>query len=267
MSSNKRKKNGSLPVVRYRNELAVSFVFLGVVFKYLLQNAQELLQFSKIESSWGMWCRVLFCTTDSFWFGASYWIVFCVWIWQMMQRETSRSAIVRYGSKQHWNFCVIKKGISFAVVFPVFHFLWLCVINVILYGWNRPGMETEAFHEIFLNLSFGMAALTSLLARILVSVLSVSVIWTLVLLSRRTLYSAAGYMLYALISCIALAYDIRVYALVFPSGTCFFYLLRDYAKNLILVPEIFIIGMICCYFLQKFFLNKAVMEDFISKNG
>lgn len=268
MSKKRSKKEIPLfAVTRYKNEAIASLVFLALIFRYILEDTQEVLTFSNIGHVWGMWCRVFFSTTNVFWFGASYWLVFGVWIREIMHRGTSRMMMVRYGSKRRWSFGVLKNSICFAVLFPFFHFLWLCLVNVFLYGWNHPEMETEAFKAIFLNVPFSMAVVTSLLVRILVSVLGVFVIWLLVLLSGRVLYSVAGYMLYALLSCIAVNYDIGAYAAVFPAGASFVYLLRDYAENLVLILEIFVAGTAVFCLLQKFFLQRTEMEKMINKNG
>ena len=251
---------------QYRNEFAASLIFLAVIFKYILEESQEMLSFSQIEADWGMCCRMLFSTTNTFWFSSSYWLVFCVWMRGMMQRGTLRFSVIRCKGKQQWSFYMLKKGLLFAVIFPVVHFLGLSFMNILMYGWNHPAMEEAACREIFLNLPIGGCIITSLFARILVSVLAVMVIWTLTLATGRALYAVAGYMLYALISSIAVLFDIRMDVLVFPSGVSFIYLLRNFAENVILIPEIFLIGCLCCYGLQRFFLNRIEMETITGSN-
>lgn len=73
----------------YRKEGIISLIFLWLVFQYILDFAQDDILFTGISDTWGMWCRILYSTVNVFWFGASYWILFAIWMREIYTRNIS----------------------------------------------------------------------------------------------------------------------------------------------------------------------------------
>lgn len=258
-----RKLKNKLSIFnKYKNEILIFIIVLSWDFQYLLYDTQESLNFFEVKGFLGMWCRIFLCTTNTFWYGIVYWIVFFVFIRGIIIYDTSNISIIRYQSKKNWSVASLKKLIQFACIYAIAHFIWLCIINILLFGWNSYQLERDAFQTIFgLSLESAFVALVGV--HLLISTLLAAAVWSVFLMTKHALYSLIGVFIYAVISCIVLLSvptDIHPYILILPSGVSFSYLLMDYTNNIVLMIGSFFIGQIVFWWLRKIYLPKMEID-------
>lgn len=244
----------------YRKEGIISLIFLWLVFQYILDFAQDDILFTGISDTWGMWCRILYSTVNVFWFGASYWILFAIWMREIYTRNISFLVVSRTSSKRIWSGNLLKKGIWFAFLYPVIHFILLCGVNIHLHGWNPPNTEEAAFRKLFLEMSIPEAVLETLLLRIVVSVMVVIIIWMLFLLLHNVTIAVISSLFFCLISIIMVSFDSFGYYVFFPAGISFYYLLVG-GKTVFTTAGGFLIGgFLTVFFVQKYFVQKVELQ-------
>lgn len=245
----------------YRREAILSVLFLWMLFQYILNFAQEDIIFTQISLPWGMWCRIMYSTTNTFWFGASYWVLFVMWMREIYVKHTSLFVVYRYGSKWGWSSDLLKKGVLFAVLYPLIHFALLCLVNIYLYGWNRPSMEEEAFQKLFIHKSIMEALGETLFLRIEVSVIMAMIIWILFVLSCHTTITVISSLIFVLISIIMLSFDTPAAFLFFPAGVSFYYLLTGGRGIFLSVSGVLLVSILLVFLIQKFRIQKIEVQQ------
>lgn len=248
--------------VFYKKEMIFSLIFLYLIFQYILNFAQNDIRFTGVSGTWGMWCRICYSTTNVFWFGASYWILFAAWIREIYIRNVSLLVIARTENKRTWTGKLFRKGMLFASLYPVIHFLLLCMVNLYLYGWNAPDMENMAFQKLFLGMGISEAVFQTLFLRMIVSMILVIVIWILFLLSHHVTIAVLSSLLFCFISIIMVSADSFGYYLLFPAGVSFFYLLVG-GKTVFMVTGSFLVGgVLAVCLIQKYLVSKMEIQKF-----
>lgn len=255
-----KKWKNSLGV--YRREGIGSLIFLCLIFKYILDFAQEDILFTGISDTWGMWCRIFYSMANVFWFGASYWILFAVWMREIYVRNISLLVVSRTGDKRIWIGNLLKKGIQFALLYPIIHFLLLCFVNICFYGWNFPIAEAAAFKKLFLDMSILEAVFETLLLRIMTSIIIVIIIWLFLLLSYNVTIAVLFSLFFCLISIIMISFDSFGYYVFFPAGISFYYLLVGGKTVFFTIGGLLIGGCIVAFLVYQYLYKTIQMERF-----
>lgn len=246
----------------YRRECIISVLFLWLIFQYILNFAQDDILFTGILDTWGMWCRIFYSMTNVFWFGASYWILFFVWMREIYVRNISVLVVSRTRRKCIWSSSLLKKGVVFAFIYPVMHFIGLCAVNIYLYGWNLPSAEEAAFKALFLNMSILEAVIKTFLLRIVVSVLIIIMIWGFLLIFHNVTAVVVSSMIFCLMSIILVSLNAFGFYIFFPAGISFYYILAG--GRMVFGIGAGLLG-ICCltvFFIQKYLIHKIEMQKF-----
>lgn len=246
----------------YKRECILSSIFLFLIFQYILNFAQEDIGFAGILDTWGMWCRIFCSMTNVFWFGASYWILFFVWLREIYVRNISLMVTSRTCRKCIWSGRLLKKGVILAFIYPVMHFVILCVVNVYLYGWNLLSWEEKSFKKLFLNMDISEAVVETFILKILISVLITIMTWIVFLVVHNITAAVVSSLIFCLISVILVSLNSVGFFVFFPAGISFYYLLVGGRKVILIL--VIVLGICCCavFFIQRYLIHKIEMQKF-----
>lgn len=252
----------------YKREIFFLFIILAVSCSYCLINAQFGLDMAQLDYKHGMWCRMFYALTNTYWIGTAYWAAFFLCLNSVLNISNSRYVLVRWKSKRDWENAIRYKICFFVFLYVMAFFLVLYIDNICLYGWNVMEIEQSAVKKLF-NGSIEQIMLVCCTIVVFVSIAIALFTWILVLVFKSVHYCILLMTGYCIFSC--MMYDVffsdKINYILLPAGITLTWVLKEglnhYLTIITVTFSLIISEVLAIYFFRNKKIYKDEIEDFV----
>lgn len=252
----------------YRREVFLLFIILMASCSYCLIDAQLGLDVAASDCRTGIWCRMFYALTNTYWIGTAYWAAFFLCLNSVLSISNSRYALVRWKTKRNWENAIRYRICFFVFLYALTFFFILYIDNVCLYGWNAMEIEKSVVLKLFGG-SIEKIVISFCTNVILISIAIALFTWILILIFKSVHYCILFMAGYCIFSCMAYSTFVlnKIEYIFLPAGITLTWILKvglnRYMIIVIAISALILFEILVIYLLNNKFINKAEIEDYV----